>query len=134
MKQEAFNNFMLKSLTDQYKGLFNSLSDYWVSYGGTRALLLSPYLHFSIIISILIYPNWSKTSEGFWYDVAISVLPNILGFTLGGYAILLSFGERILSAICGKDEDGYQSPFIELNAAIIHFIICQVFTIVISII
>ena len=93
---------------------------YWKAYGGFRALLGSAYLHGSALISLACYPVWDNG----WYDMSLSITPSILGFSLGGYAILLAFGdEDFRLAISGPDPDGNPSPFMKANAAFIHFIV-----------
>lgn len=61
----------------------------------------------------------------------MSILPSLLGFTLGGYALLVGFlGEHLRKAIAGPSEqpDGShkESPFIEVNATFVHFVLVQV--------
>jgi len=118
------------------KDLYDIFKYYWRAYGGIKALCLSPYLHLSIVFTLGCYPIWLTGLEcNSWYDISINVMPNILGFTLGGYAILLAFGnERFLNVIAGQDEDerGEPSPFIEVNASFIHFILCQVLSIILA--
>ena len=59
-----------------------------------------------------------------WPQLPLSILPNVLGFSMGGMAIVLSFaGSRFLGTITqgGKDD----SYFIKLVATFFHFIIVQ---------
>ena len=131
-------------LPKQYKAIFTSFKLYWKIYGGWHNFFRSPYLHFAILISFIIYPMWHPKScypacymgkVTPWFDLIISVLPGILGFTLGGYAILLAFGdEKFRQIIAGQGKDGNPSPFMVLNGAFIHFIIVQGFSIIFAII
>jgi hypothetical protein len=111
-----------------YKGVRKSFQTYWQLYGGWLALYRSPYLHLAILLSIASFPLWtSSKGQVTWYGIAISVLPNLLGFTLGGFAILLAFGnEKFLSRICGPDNDGTPSPYLKLCGSFAHFIVVQV--------
>lgn len=123
---------------------------YYNTYGKLYAFISSPYLHFSIFISLLSYPAWHQGSN-LWYEMTLSILPNILGFTLGGYAILLAFGnDEFLKLIAGRDNDKKgngnksdskynsnereHSPYMKLNGAFIHFIFFQGISILFSII
>lgn len=111
-----------------YRGVRESFQTYFRLYGGWSALYRSPYLHLAILLAIVSFPIWNP-SEGqvTWYGMAISVLPNLLGFTLGGFAILLAFGnEKFLSRICGPDNDGTPSPYLKLCGSFAHFIVVQV--------
>lgn len=117
-----------------YRNVLDSFLLYWNIYGGFSALFRSPYLHLSIITSIICFPIWTKKDPPFWYDLALSSLPSLLGFTLGGYAILLSFGnEKFLMNLCAKN-DNDPSPFMNVNGSFVHFIVVQAFALFISII
>lgn len=118
-----------------YDNLFSSLKLYWSAYGGWSSLVKSPYLHIALLISILCYPV-SLNAERPWYALPLGILPNFLGFTLGGFAILLAFGnERFLMILSvKKDETINSSPFMDVIGAFSHFIVIQVFCIVYSVI
>lgn len=119
------------SLNDSYRNISHSLRLYWNTYGGLEALTSSPYLHFSIFITFICYPFSPDAS---WYKLILSIIPNLLGFTLGGYAILLAFGDELFrKIISGKGPEGEQSPFMRVNGAFIHFIVVQVISILVAI-
>ena len=123
----------MPDLFGQYKGLYRSFRLYWRAYGGTKALLLSPYLHTSVVLAVLLHPLWGVCSESPWYEITVTVLPNLLGFTLGGYAILMAFGDdKFRERIAGEDDDGKPSPFMVVNSAFIHFILIQMIAILLS--
>ena len=118
----------------QFKGLFEILGVYWKAYGGLRAVLSSPYFIFSILFSTGCYPLWLCDRNTAWFDICLSVIPNLLGFTLGGYAILLAFGDDQFRAILtGEEEDGTPSPFVEINATFVHFILLQTMSLIFAI-
>lgn len=110
-----------------YKAFFSSWNLYWSAYGGFRALLRSPYLHISIVISALCWNVWLKSHESWaWFNLCLDIMPNLLGFTLGGYAILLAFGdEKFRKILTGKSKEEKYSPYVELNATFLHFIVMQ---------
>lgn len=113
-----------------YSGVFAIWKRYWRAYGGTGAFLRSPYMHAAVLLTILTFPNWSQRG---WWETVTSVLPNVLGFTLGGYAILLSFGDEKFKAILAgsktetldKDNGANPSAFLQVSAAFVHFIVVQ---------
>jgi len=97
---------------------------YWQIYGGFPALIKSPYFWISIFITALLFPHWSSTN---WWDDVLSIMPNLLGFSLGGYAMWIAIGDdNFRKLISGEDEDGTASPYMEVNAAFVHFIILQI--------
>lgn len=105
---------------------------YWKAYGGFRALIKSPYLLLSVIISALLYPHWS---EPMWWDDVLSIMPNLLGFSLGGYAMWIAIGDDdFRQLISGEDADGKTSPYMEMNAAFVHFILLQLLSIILALI
>lgn len=115
-----------------YEGTWTTFQLYWKAYGGFSALVRSPYLHFSILLSAACYPLWKEAE---WVDLVISVTPSVLGFSLGGYAILLAFGDdKFRGAVCGRNPDGSESPFMRANAAFIHFITVSTMSLIYGII
>jgi hypothetical protein len=105
---------------------------YWESYGGVRSLIRSPYLITAAVITLLIYPFWK---ESLWVEVAYNVFPDLLGFTLGGFAIFVAFGnEKFSKLITGDGPDGAVSPLLEISAKFAHFIFVQIFSLIYSIV
>lgn len=124
---------LYEKLCEQYQGIYDDLQLYWHSYGGWMSFVTSPYLHISIFITVIACPKFVCPKEPFWYSLPLSVLPNLLGFTLGGYAILLAFGdEKFKSVIAGKEPDGEPTYYMTMNGAFIHFIILQAITIIVA--
>lgn len=108
----------------QYKGFSRIFKRYWNAYGGFAGILKSPYMHVSLVITIFSSGNWLETD---WFDTPISVLPNIIGFSLGGYAIWLALGDdKFRKSISGSTNNGKESPFIQVNASFVHFIFLQI--------
>lgn len=107
---------------------------YWVAYGGWSALFCSLYLWLSIMFAIIAcYANYDVPKKWAWADAASSIVPSILGFSLGGYAMLVGFGdEKFLNALRCKDEDEKFSPYMKVNASFLHFIFIQFLCIIFS--
>lgn len=104
------------------------LSRYWKSYGGLKALLKSYYFYASIIISLLLAPHWLYSE---WWNHVLSIMPSVLGFSLGGYAMWIALGdENFRKLISGTTQDGKASPFMSVNAAFVHFIMLQIVAII----
>lgn len=110
-------------------GMKEILNRYWVLYGGFRALRQSPYLKIALLLNILLFPLWLEPR---WWSLGMSILPNLLGFSLGGYAMLIGFGdEKFRQLISGPDDDGTPSPYLEVNATFVHFILLQMIALII---
>lgn len=101
---------------------------YWNAYGGKQALFKSIYFWASLFFSVLIMGVDYCSSEILWnwWGDAISIIPSILGFSLGGYAILISFGDaKFLSIMREKDTNEKYSLYMQVNATFLHFIFVQ---------
>jgi hypothetical protein len=105
---------------------------YWIAYGGVSALFSSRYLLLAVLILPLTWGTWSKDG---WYDIVIGVLPNLLGFTLGGFAIFIGFGdERFKQSLAApEDEAGTPSVYLEFCATFVHFILVQVVALLLAV-
>lgn len=115
----------------EYEGVGRIIRDYFRAYGGWGSLLRSVYLHLSIVITLILYPIWSV--EG-WWDTPASILPNVIGFSLGGYAILMGFGdESFRDALKGSTKER-ASPFLAVSATFVHFILVQILALLLCLI
>lgn len=75
-----------------------------------------------LVLLAICYPVWSI--EGWWAQ-PLAVIPNLLGFTLGGFAIFLGFGnENFKEMIADKDE--LNSLYLSVSAAFLLFVTFQV--------
>lgn len=127
-----------------YRNVGEIAAFYWQLYGGWGALRSSPYLHLALLMTGGTYPFWwphpapagqsppaaqpppAAPPPDQWFQLSLDILPSMLGFTLGGYAILLAVGdEGFRETISGEGTEGEPSPFINVNATFIHFIIIQ---------
>ncbi|NJB68769.1 hypothetical protein GGQ74_002442 [Desulfobaculum xiamenense] len=109
-----------------FSGPLRSLGIYWEAYGGFRELWKSPYLLLAMLTAIPATYLQLKPSPWDWAAEVINILPDILGFSLGGYAMLVGFGDKdFLAAMRGRNEDGTPSVYMEVNGAFVHFIVVQ---------
>ncbi|MEG8018787.1 hypothetical protein [Sphingomonas sp. LR55] len=110
-------------LPASYRGLWGALSRYWRDYGGWRDFFRSPLLHFSVAVAGASYSAWLKPD---WTDLPLSLLPNLLGFSLGAYALIFSLAnERLLAALNVPTADGRSTNLRIVNATFLHFILVQ---------
>jgi len=120
---------------NSYKGTGESFKRYYDAYGGWKGFVCSPYLHLTLVLSLIVWPLWRCGQDHNWYELTLNILPDVLGFTLGGYTILLAFGsERFLRALSETDEPGELSPFMRFNGTFVHFIFVQILAIILAII
>ena len=116
----------------QYTGVKKLFARYWVAYGGLKSIVGSPYMHISLFITLVSSGIWLEND---WVEIPISVLPNIIGFSLGGYAIWLALGDdKFRASISGKTKTGGESPFIVVNATFVHFIVLQILALIAALI
>lgn len=109
---------------------YEAFKTYWESYGGFPALIDSPYLAGSLVATIVLLPLWwKKTIEGsyIWASELVSIVPAMLGFSLGAIAILVAFSDARLSIFIHK-ERSKSSYFLSVIATFFHFIIVQCLT------
>lgn len=117
-------------MTKYWKGQYEALARYWALYGGWKALALSPYVHLSLVLTVLCawLASWKPNAA----EVAISVIPNLLGFTVGALAIVLAFSSAdIFETLAEKGNP--KSFFMSLTANLIHFMLIQVIALVLGI-
>jgi hypothetical protein len=71
-----------------------------------------------------------------WWETVIAVLPNLLGFTLGGFAIFVGFGDERFKASLAAPESDPEIPTVyrELCATFVHFIFVQVTALLVAIV
>lgn len=106
-------------------------SFYWRTYGGFNEVVRSLYFRAAVALALVTSPGWMAKE---WWDLPLTVLPNVLGFTIAGFAIFLSLGdEDFRRAIIGTDEgDSEPSPYLDVGISIFHFTVVQVIAIVVG--
>jgi len=113
-----------------YQDVAEIFACFWQAYGGWRALIKSPYLHLAVLVTGITYKFWSQP---LWWEQVISVIPSLLGFTLGGFAIFIGLGDGKFRALLAKpDKDNSNEPdlYIELCSSFVHFILIQVLSLI----
>lgn len=112
-----------------YKNNINIISEYISAYGGFSSLLKSLYLHIAIVLTVLMYNSWY---EAYWWESVINIIPSLIGFSLGGYAIFLAFGDsEFQSVLSGKGKNN-NSPLIGVSGTFVHFIIIQIIALLLA--
>ena len=97
---------------------------YLHDYGGVRAIVGSPFFVASLVMSLISY---DVTRQEGWRAIALQTIPNLLGFSLGTYALLFTLiSKRIKSALKAVKNSKGVSYLDEMNATFLHFIFVQV--------
>jgi len=108
---------------DDWKSAWLTLTDYWRLYGGIKAVLRSPYIAVAAVITAVIAQGWKDADK--LVQAATQIVPGLLGFSIGAFAIILVFSsERIIKIIAQRGSP--ESLLMKTCAMFVHFIICQV--------
>lgn len=111
-------------MASQIKPFTKRIKRYFEAYGGWRAIFLSPLFLLSIVIAGVNYSNWISDN---WSALAQSLIPNLLGFSLGTYAILFSLMTSHLKRALKENKNDQDVTYLdEINATFFHFIFVQV--------
>lgn len=108
---------------------------YWDAYGGISALLNSRYFQLSGIFMVFVPQMWgAKGADGkfAWTETALSVVPSMLGFSLGAMAILLAIGPSTFLKLA--QNGGRNSFYMAAIAAFFHFMLVQIACIFLAIV
>lgn len=115
----------LAYLSSAYKELFTA-------YGGATAFFCSPYLWLSGVLSLI--TSLFACEGWYWYASALAVLPNLLGFTLAGYAVFFAFMDtRFSDFIRGKKEGERISPYLGVSSVFAVFVVLQLATLFLAV-
>jgi len=114
----------------QYKGVGKMFRRYWDAYGGMSAIISSPYLHAAFLFTLLM--TGTCLTPGWWEQV-ISVMPNLTGFTLGGFAIIVTFGDDDFKKVVYTKFDEEEHSFVAtIGATFVHFVLLQVLSLILA--
>lgn len=114
-----------------YRGVGRAFTAYWQLYGGTREIVRSPYLHAAVLITLLCWWQWLYQP---WFELVIQVLPNIIGFSIGAFAIWLAFGdEKFRRLFAERNPDDRPSDYLIVTASFAHFVIVQIVALLLAI-
>jgi hypothetical protein len=122
------------SIFKPYIDFGRSFSLYWKAYGGLSAVVTSPYVHLSIVITAI---SRAWMSDLAWVDDCIAVVPSILGFSLGAFAIFLAFSDggflKIMTSRLGEATE-QNSLYMQISGMFAHFMLAQTVAITLALI
>lgn len=128
MAQASFLGYFQSYISEDLSGPRDQVANYWRIYGGWSAVWKSPALWISILLTGLCYPFWKN---GTWSDTTLSIVPNLLGFSLGAMAVVLAFPTSYLFGLFaeGGRKDSY---YMDLASKFVHFIFIQAIAIILA--
>lgn len=94
----------------------------WANMGGVVAIWKSFDFRIAVGICLLCWPAWLAPE---WWKSTISVLPSLLGFTLGGFAIFLGFGNDQFKELIAR-EDEAKSEYLSVSSTFLFIVSVQV--------
>jgi hypothetical protein len=95
-------------------------------------IVTSPFLLVAAFIALLDFDNWSA---GEWAPRAFELIPSLLGFSLGTYAILFSIMSNRLKRALKASHNPNGIPYLdEINATFFHFIFVQCLALLLAIV
>jgi len=113
---------------------YDTLPSAMGAYGGIQAILRSGYFWTAVALMLPTQALWSKAG---WWETVIAVMPNLLGFTLGGFALITAIGDEKFKALIAQTLSGFGSSsvlqsmsgtfffFIAVQATALIFAICM---------
>lgn len=103
---------------------------FWAAYGGWKTMAKSGYLWSSFVLTLFLWKFWTVPK---WWEVSLAILPSTAGFTLGGYAILLAFGDDAFRKLLARAKTSTGNALLEMSSAFAMFIFIQVVGLVLAI-
>jgi len=112
----------MKNLLKQFK--IPTFNLYWQNYGGFKSIFSSPYFMIAVVLTIFVI-FFGKADK--WYEHTLNILPDILGFSIGSFAILISLGDNKFRKKLSLERNAEKStPFMIINSSFVHFIFIQI--------
>lgn len=117
--------------SNQIGTFIKRIKEYFRFYGGWDSIFQSPFFLTSILITAINYQDWLEPN---WAELSKSLIPSLLGFSLGAYAILFGMlTGRMKKALKATRNTRGISYLDEINATFFHFIFVQVICLIWSI-
>ena len=118
------------------RATLEQLRRWWSLRGGWKDFVRSPYTWAAAILLVLTSHFWWTQP---WWELPISIMPNLIGFSLGGYAILLAFGDAkfgklLVPARKAAPPPGAPTLYMTVSAIFVHFILMQIASLVLAVV
>ena len=113
-------------------GADNILVRYWANFGGVKALFKSAYFWSALVLCILLWPSWTQFG---WWNGVLEYVPNLLGFSLGGFALWMAIGDgKFIKFLAEEISPNDTTPFCDINTTFVHFLVLQVLAIIVALV
>lgn len=119
-------------------GSNNIFARYWNAYGGASSFFISYTFWLAIALTYFLKTAWLfdpclKISPPPWWESALSILPNLLGFSLGGYLMWLGVGSASFrSWLHRSSNDGSPTVYMNVSATFLHFVCAQIIALMLA--
>lgn len=114
-----------------YEGIFYSYD--WKEIKASYPFLLSILLSFVLLIATYFSEKNSYEVVCMWTSQILSIFPNLLGFNLGGYALIIGFGNaELVQSMTKKSEKKKTTVFQKLSGIFAFAILLQLSAFVVS--
>jgi len=114
----------------QYSEEITDFRQVWNNAEGFTGIFASPYFLFSLFITTLSFSVW--TIPG-WWSYVFSILPNLIGFSVGSYTLLWSISNvKLKRAIADAVTPDGRNTYLALHAMFLRFIGMQIFALVLA--
>lgn len=114
--------------TNQFRPFARHIRRYFKAYGGWSGVLGSPLFIVALLVGVVSYGRWLRPG---WTASTYALVPSLLGFSLGTYAILFSLiTSRVKGAMRAVKTYGKISALEQVNATFFHYIVVQVLALV----
>ncbi|WP_132864820.1 hypothetical protein [Stenotrophomonas sp. ATCM1_4] len=115
---------MFKALKRRWKATGADFYQYWSRYGRWSGLLTSPFFVAALILTAVCGPFWWSST---WWNLTISLIPAVLGFSVAAFALLMSIGDDSFKLKFGQVRTGNkQSALGSVSTAFFHSIVIQI--------
>ena len=106
---------------------------YFETYGGLNSVVKSRYFWAAVATTALCSKYYTQPG---WWELAISIVPGLVGFSIAGVAIFVSLGsDSLRSVIAGKRVGSEEpSPFLTFMSMFTHFIVVQLLALFIALV
>ncbi|WP_435014311.1 hypothetical protein [Xanthomonas arboricola] len=115
----------------QHVAVGKMLSQIWGSYGKLRALISSPFLHISIVLTLMSLGAWWSKD---WWGVGMSVIPGLLGFSVATFAVFVAIGDEKFRSSIARGGVPKVNALLEIYSSFLMLIGVQVIALLYAII
>jgi hypothetical protein len=92
-------------------------------------MLTSPFSLAAAFITLALFPLWTPCDN--WSTLSLSILPNLLGFSVGALAIVLAFPSNPVFKHMAEEGESH-SYYMGFVARLVHFVISQFVAIILA--